>query len=168
MSERVADPISEKQFEILQELIVAARNAKAELNLQKQKPSAQVACDDLRILELFRAHQESILRLAGIEALNFVRGRLGPTTPGVRRVGSTIDLLLLQDTTIDPEVERARFERDRNKLEDKLTSLDKQLGNEGFLNRAPENVVRAAQQRQKDLNAQLHKVIESLEMLSKK
>ncbi|HET7840447.1 MAG TPA: valine--tRNA ligase, partial [Terriglobia bacterium] len=50
VSERMADTISEKQFEIIRELVVLVRNAKAETGAQKQKPSAQVASEDLRIL----------------------------------------------------------------------------------------------------------------------
>jgi valyl-tRNA synthetase len=52
VTERVADPISEKQFEKVQELVVTARNAKAEMGLQKVKPSLQVASEDLRLLAL--------------------------------------------------------------------------------------------------------------------
>jgi hypothetical protein len=66
VTERVADPISEKQFEKVQELVVTARNAKAEMGLQKVKPSLQVASEDLRLLEIFRTHQDTILRLAAI------------------------------------------------------------------------------------------------------
>src|SRR5208337_3180304 len=88
VSERAADPVSEKQFELIQDLIVSLRNAKAEMGLQKVKPSAQVGCEDLRWLELFRSHLETILRLSTFRALNFTRERLEATTPGVRG-GST-------------------------------------------------------------------------------
>ena len=62
VSDRVADPVSEKHFQTLQELIVTARNAKAEMGVQTQKPSLQVASEDLRVLELFRSQQEAVLR----------------------------------------------------------------------------------------------------------
>jgi valyl-tRNA synthetase len=48
VNERAADSVSEKQFADLQELIVAARNAKAEMGLQNARPSAQVASQDAR------------------------------------------------------------------------------------------------------------------------
>lgn len=165
VSERVADPISEKQFQAVQELIVAARNAKAEMGLQKQKPSAQVACEDLRILELFRTHLDAIHRLAGLQATNFLHGRLAPTTPGVRRIGADIDLRVFQEQAIDSGADRARLERDKEKLEKQLTSVEQQLAKEDFVNRAPSEVVRSTRKRRDDLRAQLHRVIESLEML---
>src|SRR5208283_4091523 len=83
VSERAADPISERQFELIQNLIVSLRNAKAEMGLQKVKPSAQVGCEDLRWLELFRSHLETILRLSTFQALNFTRERLEGAAGGV-------------------------------------------------------------------------------------
>jgi len=164
VSERVADPISEKQFETIQELIVASRNAKAELNLQKQKPSAQVACDDLRILELFRAHQDSIHRLAGLQATNFVRGRVTGETADVRH-SATFDLRILHEEKIDSAAERSRLEREKAKLEQSLSQSQGQLNNQGFMSRAPQDVVRGVQRRHAELTEHLRKVSESLRKL---
>ena len=82
ITERVADPISEKQFEKVQELVVTARNAKAEMGLQKQKPSLQVAAEDLRLLEILRTHQDTILRLSSLQAMHLTRGRLAAESAG--------------------------------------------------------------------------------------
>jgi valyl-tRNA synthetase len=164
VSERVADPVSEKQFQIIQELVVTARNAKAEMGVQKQKPSAQVASDDLRLLELFRAHQETLLRLAGLQALNFTRERLAADLSGVR-VAPAFDLRLLHDEKVDREAERARLRKEKEKLERQLAQAKAQLGNEVFLNRAPRDVVRGVKLRHSELADHYRKVLESLERL---
>ncbi|HEV2349909.1 MAG TPA: valine--tRNA ligase [Terriglobia bacterium] len=164
VGERVADPIAEKQFETVQELIVALRNAKAELNLQKQKPSAQVACDDLRVLELFRAHQDSIHRLTGLQATNFARGRMTGEAAGVHHT-ATFDLRILHEEKLDPAAERLRLEREKEKLEQALSQSQKQLDNQGFVSRAPRDVVRGVERRHAELTEHLGKVAESLERL---
>ena len=110
VTERVADPISEKQFEKVQELVVTARNAKAEMGLQKQKPSLQVASEDLRLLEIFRTHQETILRLAALQAMHLTRGRLAADLPDVRS-GASFDLRILHEDKVDHEAERVRLRR---------------------------------------------------------
>ena len=46
VGERAKDPVSEKEFEEICSLVVAARNAKAERGLQRERPSAQVASED--------------------------------------------------------------------------------------------------------------------------
>jgi valyl-tRNA synthetase len=164
VSERVADAVSEKQFQTVQELIVTSRNAKAEMGLQTQKPSAQVASDDLRILELFRAHQETILRLAGLQAINLTRGRLAADAGGVR-VTSGFDVRLFHETHVDREAERPRLQKEKEKLEKALGQAQKQLENQEFLSRAPRDVVRGVERRHAELTAQFRRLLESLERL---
>ncbi|HKS97874.1 MAG TPA: hypothetical protein VJV74_17290, partial [Terriglobia bacterium] len=56
-------------------------------------------------------------------------------------------------------------EREKQKLEQQLGPLEKQLGNEAFLSRAPEDVVRGARQRHAELTQQHRKLLESIERL---
>ena len=165
VTERVADPVSEKHFECVQELVVTVRNAKAESGLQKAKPSAQVSSEDLRILELFRAHQETILRLAGLEALNFTRGRLVAQSGMGVRVSSAFDLRFFHEERVDHEGERQRLKKEREKLEKQLGQVKAQLGNDEFMSRAPREVVRGVERRHAELSDHYQKVLESLERL---
>jgi valyl-tRNA synthetase len=164
VGDRVSDPVSEKQFETVQELVVVARNGKAELGLQDQKPSVQVASEDLRLLELFRAHQETILRLAGLQAMNFTRGRLAVDAGGVR-VTPSFDVRLFTESRIDPEAERQRLQKEKEKLEKALDQAKKQLDNKEFMARAPRDVVRGVERRHAELRAHYEKVLDSLERL---
>jgi valyl-tRNA synthetase len=164
VSERVADPVSEKQFQVIQESIVSARNAKANMGLQKQRPSAQVASDDLRILTLLRTHQETVLRLAALQALNFTRGRLAEDLAGVH-ISPDFDLRLLHEEKIDHEAERARLQKDKERLEQQLAQLARQLENQAFRENAPRDVVRGVEHRHAELCDQYRKVLASLERL---
>jgi len=161
---RVADPVSEWQFQAVQEMVVVARNAKAEMGLQSKRPSAQVASDDLRILDLLRAHQEIIVRLAGVKALNLSRGRLAAELTGVR-AGTLFDLRLIYEEQVDPQVERARLQKEKEKTEQALAQATKQLDNKDFLARAPQEVVRGVERRHAELTEHLRKIVESLEKL---
>jgi valyl-tRNA synthetase len=164
VSERAADPISERQFELIQDLIVSLRNAKAEMGLQKVKPSAQVGCEDLRWLELFRSHLETILRLSTFQALNFTRERLEATAPGVRG-GPVFALRVFQDQPLDHEAERSRLRKEKEKLEQALAQLKAQLENQAFRERAPRDVVRGVEHRRAELEDRYAKAREALERL---
>ena len=165
VSDRVSDPVAEREFQTLEELIVAARNAKAEMGLQTQRPSAQVACEKPHDLELFRAHQQTILRLAGLEALNFTSERLAAGTPDLRHVSSSTDLRLFHATKIDVDAERQRLEREKEKIGKALASAKAQLENQAFISRAPRDVVRGVEHRHAELSEQYRKVVESLRRL---
>ncbi|MGO9208820.1 MAG: valine--tRNA ligase [Terriglobales bacterium] len=165
VSDRVSDPVAEREFQNLQELTVAARNAKAEMGLQTQRPSAQVACEKPHDLELFRAHQETILRLAGLEALNFTSERPAAGTPDLRHVSASTDLRLFHETKIDAHTERQRLEREKEKIEKALASAKAQIENQAFISRAPRDVVRGVEHRHAELSEQYRKVIEALRRL---
>jgi valyl-tRNA synthetase len=164
VTERVADPISERQFERVQELVVTARNAKAEMGLQTQKPSLHVAAEDSHLLEIFRTHQDTILRLGGLQAMHLTRGRLAAELPDVRS-GVSFDLRILHEAKVDHAAERARLQKEKQKLEQQLAQVRAQLGNQDFLARAPREIVRGAEHRRKELEEHLRKVSESLERL---
>jgi valyl-tRNA synthetase len=153
---------AESDFENVRGLVVAARNAKAEAGLQRQKPSAQVATQDPALLNLFEAHRLTILRLAGLASLDLVPGRLEAGT----HVTSVFDFQLVHEEHVDKETERLRLAKEKGKLAEALERVEKQLGNRGFLDRAPENVVRATEERRSELQTQFQKVVGSLERLS--
>ncbi|MGH9356438.1 MAG: hypothetical protein ACRD10_09940, partial [Terriglobia bacterium] len=154
----VRDPVAEREFESIRELVVAVRNAKAEQNLQRERPSAQIASEDARLLDLLREHQEVILRLAGLAALNFVPGRLTAAIP----VNAALDLRILHESKPDAAAERNRLEREKSKIEQALAQARDQLENQDFIQRAPSGVVRSVEQRRRDLSAQYERLVESL------
>jgi valyl-tRNA synthetase len=164
VNERAADPVSEKQFELIQDLIVSLRNAKAEMGLQKVKPSAQVGCEDLRWLELFRAHLETILRLSAFQALNLTRERMEAPAPGVRG-GPIFALRVFHEQPSDHEAERLRLRKEKEKLEEALAQVKEQLENRAFRERAPREVVRGVEHRRSELNERYTMVVEALERL---
>jgi len=166
VSERAADPVSEKQFELIQDLVISLRNAKAEMGLQRVKPSAQVGCEDLRWLELFRSHLETILRLSSFQALTFARERLDATVPGVRG-GPIFTLRVFHEQPVDQAAELARLQKEKQKTEEALAGVKKQLENEQFLARAPQEVVRTVKRRRDELADQLRRTLEAIDGASK-
>jgi len=164
VSDRVSDSISEKEFGVIKDLVETARNAKAERGLQTQKPSAQVAGEDPRQLESLRTHQDTILRLAGLHALNFTRERHAAEA-GWIHVTPAVDLRLFHEEAADPEAERARLEKEKEKIARQLAQVEVQLKNRDFVSRAPREVVRGAEHRHSELSNHYRKVLESLERL---
>ncbi|MGH9469555.1 MAG: valine--tRNA ligase [Terriglobia bacterium] len=164
ISPRVHDPVAERDFEHVRELVVAIRNARAERGVLKEKPSVQVASDDLRRLELFRSHQGAILRLAGARALNFTRGTLSGD-PARVSVSASVDLKLFHEQQVDAAAEQARLEKERTSLERSMEQARRQLDDENFRSRAPQPVVRGVEKRYAELAARHAKVLDSLERL---
>ena len=161
VGEQASSPDAEKNFENIRSLVVAARNAKAEAGLQKEKVEAQVASEDAAILDLFKVHHQTILRLAGLESLEVVSGRIEAGT----HVTAAFELQLIFEKQIDHEAERSRLTKERDKLESALRRVKKQLENRAFLDQAPEEIVRKTENHSAGLEVQLQKVIDTLKRL---
>jgi valyl-tRNA synthetase len=161
VSGQASNPDAEKNFENIRSLVVAARNAKAEAGLQKEKVEAQVASEDAAILDLFKVHHQTILRLAGLESLEVVSGRIEAGT----HVTAAFELQLIFEKQVDYEAERARLTKERDKLESALRRVKKQLENRAFLDQAPEEIVRKTENHSAELEVQLQKVIDTLKRL---
>lgn len=161
ISDAAADPKAQEDFENIRNLVVAARNAKAEAGLQKEKVTGRVATEDAVLLNLFNTHKQTVLRLAGLEALDLIHGRLETGT----HVTAAFELQLLYEKKVNHDSERARLAKEKEKLEDALLRVKKQLENHSFVDRAPEEVVRATKSRRSELEIQFQKVVDCLERL---
>jgi valyl-tRNA synthetase len=67
---------------------------------------------------------------------------------------------------IDIAEERARLERERGKMQGEIDKIDKKLGNEKFLSRAPEAVVEEQRERRSEADLSCRKLDEALGRLS--
>ena len=62
--------------------------------------------------------------------------------------------------------EIARLVKEKKNLENEINRVNKKLGNRGFLEKAPQDVVEKEQQKQKDYQAMLQKVEQRLKMMT--
>ncbi len=68
---------------------------------------------------------------------------------------------------IDVEAERQRLDKQRQRLENSITGKEKKLANQGFVSRAPADVVLRERESLEQLREQLQSVHSSLEDLGK-
>ena len=120
-----------------------------------------MASEDEATTLLFKLHQQTILRLAGLESLEVKWGRLETGT----HVTSAFELQLIYEKKVDYEAERSRLAREKERLEGALQRVKKQLENRSFLDRAPQEVVQKTENHRTELETQFQKVVESLERL---
>src|SRR2546428_12076838 len=79
------DEQAESRMALLQEIIVAARNIRAEMKLDpRRKVAAEFAANDINLRELVRQNLDPVLRLATLSALHFSSERLAPAGGAVR------------------------------------------------------------------------------------
>ena len=157
------DAASETEMAILQDLIVAVRNIRAELKIEpKQKLAIEIHADDA-IRKLIERERAWLDRMANVESVAFVCTSLA-NAAGARNT-ARFDVRVVYERKIDVGAERERLTKELARLRGELDKAGKQLSNPGFLANAPEGVVNGVTQRKAELEVLIAKAQAALNEL---
>ena len=136
-----ADPRVLQDMRLLQEIIVGARNLRAEMKLdQKRKVPADLFVANAWHRQLVGENLESICRLASLSSINLV-----PETPSAAgaAIHSTaqFDLRIAYGDAIDKTAETARLQKEAERLAKDIESKKARLADETFLSKAPPKII---------------------------
>jgi len=133
------DTAAETEMAILQDLIVSVRNLRAELKVEtRAKVPVQVHTDDA-VRGTVERNLGALERLANVEQIEFVAASLAQAS-GARST-ARFDVRVVYEQKIDGAAERERLAKELARMEKDMAGAERQLGNEGFLAKAPANVV---------------------------
>ena len=163
-NEKQFDLAAETEMAILQDLIVSVRNLRAELKVEpKVKVPIEVFAHEPEIRTMIEHNGGSVGRLANVEKINFVEGSLAKVA-GARST-ARFDVHVVYERKIDVAAECERLKKELEKLEKGIGSGQRQLGNESFLAKAPQNVVENLRKQQVELAVLKEKTVSKLEEL---
>jgi valyl-tRNA synthetase len=162
------DSAVNEEFDLLREVIRALRNTRVHANIPpKAELTVMVIAGDKRVQALIDAGRNVLIRGANIKSLTFVTAK--PENSAVNVIpGAEIYVSLAEH--LDVEAEIKRNEAELKKIEGKIVGLESRLGNEQFVARAPEHVVkleRDSLSESKDKAAKLKEALESLKAMKK-
>ena len=159
----LVDSAAEQQMERMQELIVAVRDMRRQLGVE-EKATVPIL---LRVAPAERAgieqNSDIIGRLAKVSSIEFVDTM--PEGTGVRSAPG-FDVAVIYERTIDVAVECERLKKELARFEKEISNADRQLSNEGFLAKAPANVVEGLRRRAAELSVLIPKTRAALDSLN--
>jgi valyl-tRNA synthetase len=159
-----ADPEAEAIVAQWQEKIAAIRNLKAERNVPKEAKIAPVIVATGAVAEALRLGQAYIQALVGASSVTIATEAARPADSAVAVLGDA-EIILPLEGLIDPAAELARLQKALKDLDKQVGPIQAKLGNEGFLSRAPAEVVEPLRARLAELEAQRGSVNGLLEAL---
>jgi valyl-tRNA synthetase len=149
-NEKQIDLPAETEMAILQDLIVAIRNLRAELKVEpKVKVPVQIYAQDPGMRKLIEENLSAVERLGNVESVAFVADSLAKLA-GARHT-ARFDVHVIYERKIDVAAERERLTKELEKIEKEISNGQRQLGNEQFLAKAPATVVEGIRNRQQEL-----------------
>ncbi|PLR75521.1 valine--tRNA ligase [Bacillus sp. V3-13] len=148
--EEFTDQQAAAEMKLLVEIIRAVRNIRAEVNTPMSRKVKMILKakneETLQVIEKNRAYIERFCNpeelLAGLE----------PETPdkAMTAVVSGLEIILPLEGLINIDEEIARLEKELARLNQEVERVQKKLGNEGFVKKAPQKVIDEERAKEKD------------------
>jgi valyl-tRNA synthetase len=153
----LTDYPAEREIEYLQQVITMARNLRSESKLDPRQPLEGTLYSRTVALEAACKHAEAIRRLANVR-LNF-RAESAPPASVSAATRSTAEFdLVLQLPKSEQEAQRKRLAKEREQLAKNIENLERQLGNQAFLEKAPADVIEGMRKKLDEYRVQLRKM----------
>jgi len=133
-----ADAVSVEAMDVLQELMVTIRGLRKELGVPEKEATPVQVHASKRIATLADANADMLAKLARVSGVVLVQD--APTGNNARATAN-FDIAVVYERQIDVAAERERLQKDLAKFEKGLQAAERQLGNEGFVAKAPAHIV---------------------------
>ncbi|MBW2487006.1 MAG: valine--tRNA ligase [Deltaproteobacteria bacterium] len=160
-----AEDQAEADMDLLIKLISAIRNIRGEMNISPSKTlAAIVQSQDVKVNDLMKTHQDMIVNLAKLNALEVNQSAARPKSSATAVVGAAT-LFVPLEGIIDFDLEAQRLDKELNKLAKELTMVSKKLANRNFLDKAPQNVVEEVKAKHAGLQAKQQKLQSHLDRI---
>jgi valyl-tRNA synthetase len=154
-----------EEFGLLQEIITAVRNIRAEMKLDpKKKAAAELSVADEQGRASVESNRDGIVRLGLLTDLKITGGSLAQSGGAVRS-SAKFDLRIEYAETVDAAAECAKITKELEGLRKAIGSKEKQLGDETFRSRAPEKIIRGLEATLATQRIEMQKLTERFEQL---
>jgi valyl-tRNA synthetase len=161
------DEQTEWEMQAIIDLVSRVRNIRSEMNIKPgERVPVLIASPDEKLRSVYLAASEQISRLVKASEVS-IGDRLSAPRASARAVligGAEVAIPL--EGLIDFEQERQRLRREQDKLQTEAAKLEAQLGNPGFVERAPVERVSELRERIADIaqrTSQLQQTVENLQ-----
>jgi valyl-tRNA synthetase len=156
------------QIEKAMELIRAIRNVRAEADAPMSKKLKGVLYAEENTLELLERGLGYVKNLGNMSEIRVTSRKEDIPEDAMSGVIEGASIYISRDDLLDYEAEYQRLTKERARLEQEVSRLEGKLKNQGFLAKAPEEVVREEKEKQEKYEDMLQKVKTNLALVEKK
>jgi valyl-tRNA synthetase len=155
----------EESFELLQMLVEEVRKMRSLANIQNhQKLPLILRVPDAELSTFLLAQSSTISSLGRASAITIAPNADKPDN-ALSSVIRGIDIFIETAGAIDQEKEKARLTKEAERLSGLIRSIEAKLNNPGFVSKAPEQVVKAEQEKLDSIKDSHVKILENLSSL---
>jgi valyl-tRNA synthetase len=150
VNSELTDTKAAAEMKLLVEVIRAVRNIRAEVNTPMSKQiQMQIKAKDENVQAQLETNRAYIERFCNTSSL-IIATDMTTSEKSMTAVVTGAEIILPIEGLINIEEEIKRLEKEREKLDKEVERVQKKLGNEGFLKKAPENVIAEEKAKEQD------------------
>jgi valyl-tRNA synthetase len=152
-------------FDTIQRMISSIRNIRAEFNLNpKDEIDLLINAKNTQMADALQQNEWIFRKLQSINTFDVAVDMKKPETSASAVIEGT-EVFVPLEGLIDLDKERERIQKEIDRLEEFLKSIEGKLNNDGFVNNAPEDVVQKERDKKEDTETDLEKLRGILEEL---
>src|ERR1700722_15870658 len=157
---------AEADMALIQEIIIAARNIRAEMKIdQKKKVAADFSSKDGAVRRLIEANMDALARLGALSEVHVSDGALGSEGAAVRST-SKFDLRIAYGEVMDRAAEIPKLQKEIERLSKDIETKKARLADESFTSKAPAKVIEDFKATLAGREVEHQKLVERLKQLS--
>ncbi|NOZ74852.1 MAG: valine--tRNA ligase [FCB group bacterium] len=158
------DTSAEQEMTLVQDVITAVRTIRGQMNIPPARKADLVLRAEKTAASILHRQEAVIKSLGSLDTITIDPHALRPPQSATAVIQG-LELFLPLEGLIDIDLERKRLQKRQHELNGHLAGLQKKLGNEKFLERAPREVVIREKQKLADMTEEMNKLTANLELL---
>jgi valyl-tRNA synthetase len=161
--EKRNNPEQESNMEIVMEAIKSIRNIRAEMNVvPSRKAKVLIIATDEKVKSAIEAGSMYFERLASASEVLLISEKTQVPEGAVSVVIGGAEIFLPLEELVDMEKEKERLNKERENLEKELQRVRGKLNNQGFVAKAPKEVIEEERAKEAKYQEMFEKVMERL------
>lgn len=159
-------PREEHEVEVIKEAVRAIRNVRTSMNVPpSKKAKVYVVSESQEVIDIFRHSRLFFAALGYASEVNIQRDKTGIGDDAVSAVIHQANIYMPFAELVDVGKEIERLKKEEQRLAGELDRVDKMLGNEKFVSRAPEAKIAQEKAKQAKYSQMMEQVKERLSQL---
>ncbi|MBR0104228.1 MAG: valine--tRNA ligase [Firmicutes bacterium] len=160
---------NEAEIDVIKAAVKAIRNIRAEMNVvPSKKVSVTVVSEDENIRNIFESSDVFFKTLAFSNNVTVQSDKTGIADDAISVLIPNAALYMPFAELVDVEKEIARLMKEKEKTLKEIERVEKKLGNEAFVSKAPEKIINAEREKGEKYKAFLAQIDERLSVLNSK
>lgn len=140
----------ENEIELMQDIVTSVRTIRSEMNIPNSKPiQILLSTNDKCQAQILHLFSDSIGNLTKAENIE-IGESLKPASMCGSAVVSGVEVFVPLDGLVDLSIERTRLQKEFQKFEKLIKSIEGKLSNKKFIQNAPSNIIQGERDRQRE------------------